>query len=148
MYYQIRVHVFNVYLTTCRVYLCHALFGIAIKKRRLDCRHTYMYFGKIASWIAKIIRHAERTCTLLTIIQSCTLTMHFCLWEIPCNYFPLYFSKERVYTSEGYPMFIFNKRVPKFTFVLVFTYHVNHSLKGAPHLFVILTAIGSFDIDA
>ena len=34
---------------------------------------------------------------LLTIIQSCTLTMHFCLWEIPCNYFPLYFSKESVY---------------------------------------------------
>jgi hypothetical protein len=43
------VHVFNVYLTTCRVYLCHALFGIAIKKRRLDCRHTYMYFFKSLS---------------------------------------------------------------------------------------------------
>ena len=29
-------------------------------------------------------------------------TIHFCLWEIPCYYFPLYFSKKRVYTSEGY----------------------------------------------
>ena len=45
-------------------------------------------------------------------------------------------------------LLIFNKRVPKFTFVLVLTYHVNHSLKGALHLFVILTVIGSFDIDA
>jgi hypothetical protein len=49
----------------------------------------------------------SHTCTLLTIIQSCTLTIHFCLWEIPCNYFPKYFSKERVYTSEGYQMFAF-----------------------------------------
>ena len=32
------------------------------------------------------------------------ITIHFCLWEIPCNYFPLYFSKERAYTSEGYRM--------------------------------------------
>jgi hypothetical protein len=32
---------------------------------------------------------------------------HFWLWEIPCNYFPLYFSKERAYTSEGYRMFAF-----------------------------------------
>ena len=46
-------------------------------------------------------------------------------------------------------LLIFNvQRVLKFTFVLVLTYHVNHSLKGALHLFVILTAIGSFDIDA
>ena len=29
-------------------------------------------------------------------------------------------------------LLIFNKRVPKFTFVLVLTYHVNHSLKGTP----------------
>jgi hypothetical protein len=35
------------------------------------------------------------------------LTIHFCLWEIPCNYFPLYFSKERAYTSEGYRMLAF-----------------------------------------
>ena len=34
------------------------------------------------------------------------------------------------------------QRVLKFTFVLVLTYYVNHSLEGAPHLFVILTAIG------
>ena len=40
-------------------------------------------------------------------------------------------------------LLIFNEqRVLKFTFVLVLTYHVNHSLEGAPHLFVILTAIG------
>jgi hypothetical protein len=38
----------------------------------------------------------ERTCTVVYI------TIHFCLWEIPRNYFPLYFSKERAYTSEGY----------------------------------------------
>jgi hypothetical protein len=44
-----------------------------------------------------VYAHSERTCTLLTIMQSCTLTIHFCLWEIPRNYFPLYFSKERVY---------------------------------------------------
>jgi hypothetical protein len=30
------------------------------------------------------------------------ITIHFCLWEISRNYFPLYFSKERAYTSEGY----------------------------------------------
>jgi hypothetical protein len=34
------------------------------------------------------------------------------------------------------------QRVLKFTFVLVLTYYVNDSLEGAPHLFVILTAIG------
>ena len=40
-------------------------------------------------------------------------------------------------------LLIFNEqRVLKFTFVLVLTYYVNHSLEGAPHLFVILTAIG------
>jgi hypothetical protein len=33
------------------------------------------------------------------LVQSCT---YFCLWEIPRNYFPLYCSKERAYTSEGY----------------------------------------------
>jgi hypothetical protein len=37
-------------------------------------------------------------------------------------------------------LLIFNEqRVLKFTFVLVLTYYVNHSLEGAPHL---LTAIG------
>ena len=35
------------------------------------------------------------------------ITIHFCLWEIPCNYFPLYFSKDRAYTSEGYRMLAF-----------------------------------------
>jgi hypothetical protein len=35
------------------------------------------------------------------------ITIHFCLWEIPRNYFPLYFSKERAYTSEGYRMLTF-----------------------------------------
>jgi hypothetical protein len=40
-------------------------------------------------------------------------------------------------------LLIFNEqRVLKFTFVLVLTYHVNHSLEGAPHLFVTLTANG------
>ena len=40
-------------------------------------------------------------------------------------------------------LLIFNEqRVLKFTLVVVLTYHVNHSLEGAPHLFVILTAIG------
>jgi hypothetical protein len=40
-------------------------------------------------------------------------------------------------------LLIFNEqRVLKFTFVLGLTYYVNHSLEGAPHLFVILTAIG------
>ena len=37
------------------------------------------------------------------------ITIHFCLWEIPSNYFPLYFSKERVYTSEGYRMLALSK---------------------------------------
>jgi hypothetical protein len=42
-------------------------------------------------------------------------------------------------------LLIFNEqRVLKFTFVLVLTYYINHSLEGAPHLFVILTAIGWF----
>jgi hypothetical protein len=40
--------------------------------------------------------NSERTGTVLYI------TIHFCLWEIPRNYFPLYFSKEISYTSEGY----------------------------------------------
>ena len=44
-------------------------------------------------------------------------------------------------------LLIFNKRVPKFSFVLVLTYYVNHSLKGAPHLFVILTAIRWFIVN-
>jgi hypothetical protein len=45
-------------------------------------------------------------------------------------------------------LLIFNEqRVLKFTFVLVLTYYVNHSLKGAPHLFVILTAIGWFIVN-
>ena len=35
-------------------------------------------------------------------------------------------------------LLIFNEQhVLKFTFVLVLTYYVNHSLEGAPHLFVI-----------
>jgi hypothetical protein len=45
-------------------------------------------------------------------------------------------------------LLIFNaQRVLKFTFVLVLTYYVNHSLEGAPHLFVILTAIGWFIVN-
>jgi hypothetical protein len=37
----------------------------------------------------------------------------------------------------GVFLLIFNKQcVLKFTFVLVLTYYVNHSLEGAPHLFV------------
>ena len=45
-------------------------------------------------------------------------------------------------------LFIFNKqRVLKFIFILVLTYYINHSLEGAPHLFVILTAIGWFIIN-
>jgi hypothetical protein len=45
-------------------------------------------------------------------------------------------------------LLIFNEqRVLKFTFVLVLTYYVNHSLEGAPHLFVILTAIGWFIVN-
>jgi hypothetical protein len=44
-------------------------------------------------------------------------------------------------------LLIFNKHFPKFTFVLVLTYYVNHSLKGAPHLFVILTVIGWFIVN-
>jgi hypothetical protein len=45
--------------------------------------------------------NSERTCTVVYI------TIYFCLWEIPRNYFPLYFSKERAYTSEGYRMLAF-----------------------------------------
>jgi hypothetical protein len=45
-------------------------------------------------------------------------------------------------------LLIFNEqRVLKFTFVLVLTYHVNHSIEGAPHLFVILTVIGWFIVN-
>jgi hypothetical protein len=66
------------------------------------------------------------------------------------NFVPLHIESPYNFGVTGPILFllIFNKRVPKFTFVLVLTYHVNHSLKGAPHLFVILTVIGSFDIDA
>jgi hypothetical protein len=44
-------------------------------------------------------------------------------------------------------LLIFNERVLKFTFVLVLTYYVSHSLEGAPHLFIILTAIGWFIVN-
>ena len=45
-------------------------------------------------------------------------------------------------------LLIFNEqRVLKLTFVLGLTYYVNHSLEGAPHLFVILTAIGWFIVN-
>jgi hypothetical protein len=45
-------------------------------------------------------------------------------------------------------LLIFNEQhVLKFTFVLVLTYYVNHSLEGALHLFVILTAIGWFIVN-
>ena len=47
----------------------------------------------------------------------------------------------------GALLLIFNEQhVPKY-FVLVLTYYVNHSLSGAPHLFVILTAIGWFIVN-
>jgi hypothetical protein len=55
--------------------------------------HTYCCVSNFPNW--------ERTCTVVYI------TIHFCLWEIPRNYFPLYFSKERAHTSEGYQMFAF-----------------------------------------
>ena len=48
-------------------------------------------------------------------------------------------------------LLIFNEQhIPKFTFVLVLTYYVNHSLEGAPRLFVYDKSSNqiSFDIDA
>jgi hypothetical protein len=57
---------------------------------RSECTHyTYILLCKQTFQIRSIL------------VQSCTLTIHFCLWEIPRNYFPLYFSKERAYTSQG-----------------------------------------------
>ena len=44
-------------------------------------------------------------------------------------------------------LLIFNKCVPKFPYVLVLTNYVNHSLKEASHLFVILTAIRWFIVN-
>ena len=58
-------------------------------------------------YIARYFWLYTSACACTLIIQSCTLIILVCLWEIPCNYFPLYFSKERAYTSEGYRMFAF-----------------------------------------
>ena len=60
-----------------------------------------------------------------------------------CSVFTLY---NWHHTLTSY-LLIFNERIPKFTFVLVLAYYVNHYLKGPPHLFVILTAIGWFIVN-
>ena len=49
----------------------------------------------------------KQTFQIRSILVVVYITIHFCLWEIPRNYFPLYFSKERAYTSEGYRMLAF-----------------------------------------
>jgi hypothetical protein len=56
------------------------------------------------------------------------------------SYQSVIYSPERLVARLFMFLLIFNEqRVLKFTFVLVLTYYVNHSLEGAPHL---LTAIG------
>ena len=49
----------------------------------------------------------KQTFQIRSVLVVVYITIHFCFWEIPRNYFPLYFSKERAYTSEGYRMFAF-----------------------------------------
>jgi hypothetical protein len=49
----------------------------------------------------------KQTFQIRSVLVVVYITVHFCLWEIPRNYFPLYFSKERAYTSEGYRMSAF-----------------------------------------
>jgi hypothetical protein len=56
----------------------------ALSDQSVHIMHTYCCVSKLSKFGAYI-------------------TIHFCLWEIPRNYFPLYFSKERAYTSEGVP---------------------------------------------
>jgi hypothetical protein len=67
---------------------------------------TYIQF--VVSWRVRECTHytyillCKQTFQIRSVlVQSCTLTIHVCLWEIPRNYFPLYFSKERAYTSQG-----------------------------------------------
>ena len=49
----------------------------------------------------------KQTFQIRSVLVVVYKAIHFCLWEIPRNYFPLYFSKERAYTSEGYRMLAF-----------------------------------------
>ena len=49
----------------------------------------------------------KQTFQIRSVLVVVYITIHFCLWEIPCNYFPLYLSKERAHTSEGYRMLAF-----------------------------------------
>ena len=39
----------------------------------------------------------KQTFQIRSVLVVVYITIHFCFWEIPRNYFPLYFSKESVY---------------------------------------------------
>ena len=75
-----------------------------------------------------------------------TVTIH--RWNCPELKYRIFRSALALVACLFMFLLIFNaQRVLKFTFVLVLTYYVNHSLEGAPHLFVILTAIGWFIVN-
>jgi hypothetical protein len=66
----------------------------------------------LSSALIHVLAHFQRTTCSQNYFRFCSYLLrktaficnivHFCLWEIPCNHFPLYFSKKRAYTSEGY----------------------------------------------
>jgi hypothetical protein len=77
------------------------------------CIFYAMKMSKHACIIRSECTHYEyillcmQTFQIRSVLVVVYIAIHFCLWEIPHNYFPLYFTKERAYTSDGYWMFAF-----------------------------------------
>jgi hypothetical protein len=68
----------------------------------VQVRSEFGKFAYTAICMRKCTLWSDNTC-VFTRFHS--VKIHFWLWEIPRNDFSLYFSKEKVYTSEGYRMF-------------------------------------------
>ena len=83
-------------LRICAFYAIKMSKNACIIRSECTITHTYCCVSKLSKFGAYVYT-----------VNDNTLTIHFCLWEIPRNYFLLYFSKERTYTSEGYRMFAF-----------------------------------------
>ena len=82
-------------LRICVFYAMKTSKNACITGIRSECTH-YAY-----------ILLCKQTFQIRSVLVVVYITIHFCLWEIPRNYFPLYFSKKRAYTTEGYWMLAF-----------------------------------------
>jgi hypothetical protein len=82
----------GIFMYNLHAYLCNKNIDIKACIIRSECTH-YAY-----------ILLCKQTFQIRSVLVVMYITIHFCLWEIPRNYFPLYFSKERAHTSEGYRM--------------------------------------------